>query len=121
MTNPTLSFMHRSRYSSGDNVSLVISDGVSQTPFVFTTIYYWQHEWIDVSEWTGKTITVTFRSPTTEDLFYLDEVTLSSAHPNVWVDLRGDLAALPGEEVNYEVRFGNDTNLDADRRRTQSH
>lgn len=114
MTNPTLSFMYRSRYGSGDNISLVISDGVSQTPFVFTSVYYWQHEWIEVSEWSGKTITVTFRSPTTEDLFYLDEVTLSSAHPDVWVSVSGDLAAFPGEIVNYEVYFGNDTNLDAE-------
>jgi uncharacterized repeat protein (TIGR01451 family) len=46
-------------------------------------------------------------------LFYVDEVTLGSAHPNVWVDLRGAMAAFPGEQLTYEVSFGNNTNLDA--------
>lgn len=66
-----------------------------------------------MSAWVGKTVTISFMNETPDDVFYLDEVTLGSTYPNVWVDLAGELAALPGEQLTYEIAFGNNTNLDA--------
>lgn len=115
MTNPTLSFTHLSKYSLTQEPLLVtVTEGITQTQFSFITGSHWQQSWIDMSPWLGKTITLTFGNETLDDSFYLDEVTLSSAHPNVWIDLEGDLAALPGETLTYVVRFGNNTNLDAE-------
>lgn len=112
MINPTLSFLHRAKFGE-ENVVVTISDDLSSTPFTFATKFNWQQNWIDMSPWLGETVTITFSNETPNDSFYVDEVTLSSAHPNVWIDLKGDLAARPGEQVTYEISFGNNTNLDA--------
>jgi uncharacterized repeat protein (TIGR01451 family) len=114
MTNPTLSFMHMSKYSWTEEKMLVtVTEGTGQTSFPFTTVSNWRQSWIDMSAWLGKTVTISFMNETPDDVFYLDEVTLSSAHPNIWVDLSGELAAFPGEQLNYKILFGNNTNLDA--------
>ena len=113
MLNPTLSFLHHASGTISQGGLLVtIADGNTQTPFSFTP-NDWQQSWIDMTPWLGKTVTITFSNKSVVDMFYLDEVTLSSTYPNIWVDLAGDLAALPGEQLTYEITFGNSTNLDA--------
>ena len=114
MTNPTLSFLTRGRTTNGADGVVTISDEAGEASLVFSNSgNSWQQTWFDMSSWSGKTITITFSYATTDDYFYLDEVTLGSAHPNVWIDIGGDLAARPGEPLIYEINFGNNTNLDA--------
>ncbi|MBK9052512.1 MAG: PD40 domain-containing protein [Chloroflexi bacterium] len=98
--------------AGGPSFSLHVDDGSSNTPLVTrqTNTVGWEHSWVDLSAWAGQTITVTFNVHQVVDKpmaeAYLDEVTLGSTQPDVW--LNGDYqTALPGETVTYAITYGN--------------
>ena len=116
ITNPTLSFLaNLSGVSaiSGNEFQVQVSSGITTTTlFTSTTPTPWEHFWFDLTPWSGQLITLTFQL--TENAGFppanalLDEVTLGSAHPDLWVDLSSDvLSAIPGEQFNFQLEYGN--------------
>jgi len=71
----------------------------------------WVHAWVDLSPWAGRTITLTFNVHATADdlrtFVYLDEVSVGSAYPNLWLRKSGTSWALPGQAVGYRLDYGN--------------
>jgi hypothetical protein len=102
MEAPTLSFVYQIRSGAPpDDLRLIVevTDGSSVTA-VFTTVEAmadWRHGWANLSQWKGKTVTISFRVPTAAgqplSQVFLDEVSLGSAYP-----IYGSAAArqLPG-------------------------
>jgi uncharacterized repeat protein (TIGR01451 family) len=70
----------------------------------------WQHHWVDLAPWAGETITLTFRlsqekyAPNT--WLFVDDVTLGSAHPDLWLSVKGS-SGLPGEQIEQTLTYGN--------------
>ena len=114
--SPTLSFYYQagSPFLDQRNVfTASITSGASTTP-IYSSAYtpHWTHRWIDLAAWSGETITLTFTTsqhsgePVTWAL--VDEVTVGSALPDLWVKQRSsDPGALPGDSVTYEITYGN--------------
>ncbi|MBU1879347.1 MAG: DUF11 domain-containing protein [Chloroflexi bacterium] len=71
----------------------------------------WTHGWADMTPWAGQTITLTFNvhneagAPRT--WAYLDEVSLGSAYPNLWVSKTSSTAPPGGGPVRYTLTYGN--------------
>jgi uncharacterized repeat protein (TIGR01451 family) len=104
---PTLSTAHQNEFV------VSINNGITTTT-VFTAgldAAEWTHHWLDLSNWKGQTITVTFELlQNTEDLpvwACLDEVSLGSGHPDVWVQLVSPPTAQPSSTVTYQLTYGN--------------
>ena len=122
ITHPTLSFLASlSGVSdiSGDIFSLQVSTGSTDTTiFSSTTPGSWEHDWFDLSPWSGQAITLTFQLtqnagfPPASAL--LDEVTLGEAHSDVWVDLSGGARiAHPGDQFSFLLGYGNHGDITA--------
>jgi len=71
----------------------------------------WTHRWFDLPPWAGQAITLTFNLHQTAGdpirWVYLDEVTLGSAYPDLWVSKDGPIARPAGEQVIYAITYGN--------------
>lgn len=114
MTNPTLSFMYQTvRDVPGDETGLQveISNGLTPTVQLLPPAAGWELAWLDVSQWAGQQVTVTFQLNQATDApqmeLYVDDVSLGSALPDVWVGLESNVGALPGETVVYHLEYGN--------------
>lgn len=114
LVNPTLAFMMKGQIDlAGDSTGLavVISNGVitqTTTPVIQPD---WTLTWIDMSVWTGQTVTVTFSLHQAGGehylRLYLDDVSLGSSYPDTWLTLNGPISALPGTILEMTMRFGN--------------
>jgi len=120
MSNPTLSFLYRLGGvfpNNGNRLSVEVDTGIDSTTLFSTTTSTdrWMHRWFDVSAWVGETITLTLKVyqnvSRSYTWAYLDEVTLGSAHPDVWISASG-VAALPGEQVVHALTYGNRGGVD---------
>ena len=114
-TTPTLSFWYwlNGMTGAGGGAFTVQATQGSTTTIMMTAqtdTTGWQHGSFDLSAYAGQSITLTFRldtvSGTPTAKAYLDEVTLGSTEPDVWV-LGDYMNALPGETVTYAVTYGN--------------
>jgi len=114
MSNPTLSFLHQFIEASAASwFNVQVDNGITATTIFSTALNSdaWTHHWFNLSPWASHTIALTFNvhhaandfSPRT----YLDEITLGSAYPDLWVSKSGGMAALPGEQVAYTIAYGN--------------
>jgi uncharacterized repeat protein (TIGR01451 family) len=113
---PTLAFLYRLETAdilANDWFEVQIANGLTTTQ-VFSTaapMADWALSWIDLSPWTGQTVTVTFNVHETANglrtLVDLDEVSAGSASLDLWVSLGGPSSALPGQVVTYTLRYGN--------------
>jgi Tol biopolymer transport system component len=121
MPNPTLSFFYlHNGFYQGFQVG--ISEGIITT-IVFTSndgmMDDWSHQWLDLSDWAGKDITVTLsgNNPDAGGGFtwiYLDEISLGSAHPDLWAQIDSPArTALPGESVSFQADYGNRSSIPA--------
>lgn len=116
LTSPTLSFLY---YIGGwsppalSSFDVQLNNGISTSALISTSEVSnsWQHAWFDLSPWLSQTITITFHVHQAEGYYplwaYLDEITVGSAHPDVWVSVSGGRAALPGNQVTLQLTFGN--------------
>lgn len=112
---PTLSFFYRFPLPlpSPSALQVHIDDGVRQTT-VFTSNVAapeWTQQWVDMSPWSGRTVTVTFEVPQKGDTFgawaEIDDVTLgSSAYPDLWVSSQ-PLTPKPGDTLHLSLPYGN--------------
>lgn len=116
MTNPALSFLYQlvgaaAQYDTG--LFVEVDDGTAVTPLLSTgeEVGDWQHEWVNLAEWSGENITLTFRLHQEEDApllyAYLDEVTVGSTYSDVDIDVINDTAILPGEETTLSLIYNN--------------
>ncbi len=114
MLEPTLSFLYQHTVedtSSADRFTVYLegSNAITQS-YTLGPATEWTHNWFDVKNWSGESLTITFDLFTADDNFlswaYLDEVTLGSSFPDLWVR---DCAmnALPGEHAVCTLTYGN--------------
>ena len=122
MLNPTLSFLYSGQFDAPDvdapfSVS-VISGNTSTTVFTGHLSIFWSLGWADMSPWAGQTITVSFNLEQEADepmvQLFLDDISLGSAYPDVWVGGQGASVAMPGEVVTYTLNYGNQSGVDVD-------
>lgn len=115
ITTPVLSFLYKignAMPSAGSQMSVIIEDKSSSTPLLTLerTTPEWEHSWVDLGPWVGKSVTVTFHlhQEAEEPVMWgaVDEITVGAAHPDVWVNLI-DTNGLPGETVTYAINYAN--------------
>ncbi len=120
--NPTLSFLYelKGQLDDGNNFQVEIQDNTQSTVLLSPKTHTagWTHAWGDLSSWAGQSVTITFATEQVTDTVpinaYLDEVTIGSAHSDVWVDLAAlHSAYLPGNSVMYQLCYGNQGGVDA--------
>jgi uncharacterized repeat protein (TIGR01451 family) len=114
MTAPTLSFLYQLEgASTGAGLSVQISDSLTTTQVmaIDSDRLDWAHAWTDLSRWSGQTITLTFSVNEIAGHSFvralIDEVSIGSVHPDVWVSARGVSFAPPGSQVVYQLTYGN--------------
>lgn len=99
--------------SARSGLVIQLTDSTSTTELLSSTeaSASWQHAWFDLTPWLSQTITLTFKVHQTEGYYplwaILDEVTIGSAHPDVWVSISGGRAAMPGQQVALQLTYGN--------------
>jgi len=118
---PVLSFLYQFQGSDGEKNALrvTVQDALTVTTVLSLTDNQpnWSHAWADLSAWAGETITLTLAAE--QDAGYacawgwVDEVSLGTAHTDVWIEKKAPLLALPGESVIYALRYGNRSALPA--------
>jgi hypothetical protein len=116
-TNPMLSYFSASggaNLSEGMTFSMTVSTGLTSTLVYSSTGWSngWQHHTYDMSPWAGQAVTLTFsvdQPPGYPDAWaYVDEVALGAVYPDPWVSMKcGSNTALPGEEFNCNLVYGN--------------
>jgi uncharacterized repeat protein (TIGR01451 family) len=116
MSTPTLSFLYQLKGASptsGSWFNVQVDNGITATTLFSTTASAddWTHHWFDLTTWAGQAITLTFNLHQTAGdpirWVYLDEVTLGSAYPDLWVSKGGSITARPGEQAVYTISYGN--------------
>ena len=105
-SSSTDAWTHRGLKSQADNN--ITSTLIFSVP---SGIGAWAHRWFDLSPWAGQAITLTFdvhQTPGNPYAWaYLDEVTLGSSYPDLWVCIEGAATTLPGEQSTYTITYGN--------------
>ena len=120
MSHPTLSFMKRV-LGNGDGGATVVArlqeGGNPPQSFPIAGDARWSLGWLDLSAWAGKTVTVTFAVEQPADAppaqLFLDAVTLGSASPQLWAQVRSPVQAQPGATATGVLAFGNRGAADA--------
>jgi uncharacterized repeat protein (TIGR01451 family) len=115
-THPTLSFLYKLSGIIPDNGShfqATIDNGLSTTTVFSTTTNTsdWTHQWVDLTPWAGQQVTMTLGVMMPAGVppvrAYLDDVTIGSAMPDLWLALQGPTNIPPGEQAAFLVRYGN--------------
>jgi uncharacterized repeat protein (TIGR01451 family) len=114
---PTLSFLYHiggGAASNATGVNVQVNNGLEATTIFSTSTNTaaWTHHWSDLTPWAGQTVTLTFTVHETAGRpyawAYLDEVTVGSAYPDVWVNKHSRAAAaLPGQQLAFTLTYGN--------------
>ncbi len=116
MQAPTLSFQYQltdAFVDGGAWFGVQASQGVTSTTLFSTTTSTdgWKHVWLDMSPWAGQTITLTLGLYEIDGppiaRAALDEVSLGSAYPDVWVKMAGSSFTTPDKPVTYQISYGN--------------
>lgn len=114
LTHPTLSFFYQlgGIRTEGDAWLAVEVENNESTTTVFTATQNtstWQHQSVDMRKWLGQSITLTFslhHESIISAYAYLDEISLGSARPDVWINgARSEMP--PGADVVYLIYYGN--------------
>jgi uncharacterized repeat protein (TIGR01451 family) len=118
---PVLCLLHRQRMTQPNGATglrVTLSDGVTTTLLLSATESGGRvPAYADVQPWAGQQVTVTVgllqAAGEPYARLYLDEVTLGSAYPDLWVSKSGPPLALPGKQVTFEIRYGNRAGVEA--------
>jgi hypothetical protein len=74
----------------------------------------WEHVQIDLQEWVGMTVTLRLEHPAaTHSGATIDDVSVGSAFPDLWVNQSGLPSAQEGEMATLELEYGNRSSLPA--------
>jgi len=124
LSAPVLSVLYQAGglYAGNDAVlELVVDDGTDPATLLYTTTSTagWSHAWFDVAAWAGQTMTVTFNvhqaGGQPQAWAYLDEISLGSTRPDVWITLTPSATSvLPGDALRLTVLYGNRGNAPAE-------
>ncbi|MCI0576533.1 MAG: hypothetical protein L0332_06220 [Chloroflexi bacterium] len=116
ITSPSLSFLYQlggTLSNNGSQLVAEVDDGNTTTSLLSltgSTGTGWAHGRADLSSWSGQSVTLTFRLEQAANAplawAYLDEVSLGSTYPDLWVQ-GANAAALPGEQVTFLLTYGN--------------
>lgn len=115
MPAPTLSFLYQlggasTQNDSGFHVQLQTMTSTASLLFTQMDTSDWIFQSFDLSAWAGQTITVTFLvhqvTGTVPTWALVDDVTIGSPYPDVWIGKTGTFA-MPGEQVVYKITYGN--------------
>ncbi len=116
MATPTLSFLYQLAGAAGpggNGLEVKLDDGIAATTVLSITqsTTGWTHAWADLTPWAGKTITLTFAlhqvAGFPQTWASLDEVSLGSSYPEVWVRETAAPHARPGEPIVFTITYGN--------------
>jgi len=114
LSTPTLSFFYQLGGATAvSGLSVQVDNGITVTTLFSTVsnVSVWTHRWLDLTAWTGQTVTLTFAvrqaAGNTCPQAYLDEISLGSTYPDLWAGKIGGIAATPGEPVIYTISYGN--------------
>ncbi len=111
MPNPTLSFFYTLAADFGitPQLEVLVSDGQATQSVLSLSgeREAWDHAWVDLSTWQGEKVTLTFSRPAGVRVASLDDITLGSTSPDLWLATSGALSAMPGETVTRTLYFGN--------------
>lgn len=115
MSVPTLSFLYQGggfAASSGSSLQVMVDDGAAVTPLINLpdSSAVWTAQSVDLTPWAGQAISLTFHLEQAANAplawAYLDDVTLGSAHPDVWVAVN-DAIGLRHEQIEQTLTYGN--------------
>jgi Tol biopolymer transport system component len=121
-TRPGLSFVYR--FSGGADRArpsfLVTLKHAGGTATLFSRTEEalgWEHEWVELSPYAGQAVQLTFAMHQWGGLApawaVVDDVTVGSTHPDVWVSATAPVAAAPGSEYVLTLSYGNLGAVDA--------
>jgi Tol biopolymer transport system component len=122
ITTPALSFLYQLGGVSSTGISAlhIEVDNGSETTSILNLkagTIGWEHSWADLSAWAGETVSITFRLNQVVNepwvWAYLDEVTLGSAYPDLWVQINDSISS-PGEQVALNLTYGNRSGTNSD-------
>lgn len=111
----TLSFLYRLHGASpeaGTGLCVDLNDGQATTNLLSVNTAHpdWTHAWADLSPWAGQEVRLTLAVEQTTGRPFawaeVDEVTVGSSHPDLWV-AAGSAAAEPGGKATLTLRYGN--------------
>ena len=122
MNDPTLAFTHK---AFGDvpydesGLNVLIQSSITNTQVISVeSSALWKSDWIDMSPWSGETVSITFMLEQTDDAplieLFLDNVSLGSTYPDITLKAAGSQSALPGEQVVYYLDYGNIGSIEAE-------
>lgn len=114
MSHPTLTFMKRVLGNADDGalVAVRVREGANPPQeFAIAGDARWSFDWVDMTPWRGKTVTVSFvvEQPADQPAaqLYLDSVTLGSAGPRLAARWDAPGQAQPGTEFAARLRARN--------------
>jgi len=123
MTHPIFSFLYQlSGVSPIGNRQLVLTVSSNGTTVTIDGINEatngWVHKWYDLSSWTGKTINLAFNlqqeQGSSPAWAVIDEVTVGSGSPDIWIRSSASGNAIPGNSVTISFTYGNQSGVQAD-------
>jgi hypothetical protein len=116
MASPTLSLQYNGDGFGPQNqprFTVQVSDAISTATLLSAEENSdgWTHHWRDLSAWQGRPVTVTLRldQPANQPCasVLVDEVTLGTAYPDLWIRGGNAFSAMPGQPVQYILDYGN--------------
>lgn len=116
-----LSFLYNIQNTGSGPVNFTVSvgDSFGETP-VFTATNItdgWQQGIFDLQPWDGQIVNIHFRLEQIPghpgSWAYIDDVSAGSSPTDVWVD-SASKTALPGSQVTYALRYGNNGSVHAE-------
>jgi Tol biopolymer transport system component len=116
MTRPVLSFFYQLNNATtinGGRFKVQVTQGVNTTQLLDTTsnTQGWTHAWYDLTPWIGQEITFSFSQEMLAGQYppysLIDDITIGSASPDVWVGGAGSVTAFPASTVTLALAYGN--------------
>ncbi len=117
LSNPVLSFVYQTvglSAAAGTDFKVDVLDRKTTTNLLTTSASTsgWSHRWFDLRPWAGEEITLTFTVQLAKDevpgFALVDDVTVGSAAPDVWIHAAAlPVAAMPGDTLQVELTYDN--------------
>jgi len=114
---PTLSLMAKANGDTGGDGSglevIVLPDGGSEVVVLSPVLgETWAHYWADLTSWQGQKVEIIIRTIQDSNdpplTVYVDDISLGSASPELWVDMSSTPpSAIMGEFVTINIEYGN--------------
>lgn len=114
--NPGLSLLYRlggAFGATGNSFGVTVGSGTDTTTLIATDAdtHDWTHRWFDLRNWAGQAVRVTFilhqAAGAGPAWAALDDISIGSTHPNIWVSQSGPAAATPGQQFVQTIDYGN--------------